>query len=114
METGCHARHSLRGPVRYDGQRASLWKEHSKVSKLIWIVPECSPEERMSVPPQISRGPVHSFPSDFKEDLKLLLNWGVAACGDMRDGESQVVSALSSSRVHLTCPPKRRAVECFN
>lgn len=37
---------------------------------------------------------------DFKEDLKLLLNWGVAACGGTGVGESQVASAPSSSCVH--------------
>lgn len=69
------------------------------------------PEERTFVPPQISGGPVYSSPADFKEDLKLLPNWGVAACGETGDGESQVVSALSSS---FDLRTQRRKVECFN
>lgn len=69
------------------------------------------PEERMFVPPQISGGPVYSFPSDFKEDLKVLLHCGVAPWGGTGDGESQAVFALSSS---FDLPTQRRKVECFN
>lgn len=88
------------------GKGLPLWKEHIKVQslKLKWIglAPECPLKKGHFSHPRFLGGPVHSFPTDFKEDLKLLLNWGVAACGETGDGESQVASALSSPRV-LTC-----------
>lgn len=64
------------------------------------------PRRKDVCPTPDSGGPVYSFLVVFKEDLKVLLNRGAAACGETGVGGSQVVSALSTSRVHLTCPPR--------
>lgn len=63
------------------------------------------PRRKDVCPTPDSGGPVYSFLVVFKEDLKELLNRGAAACGEPGVG-SRVVSALSTSRVHLTCPPR--------
>lgn len=72
----------------------------------IGLVAECSPKKGHLPHPRFLGDSVYSFLAVFKEDREAVLNWGAAACGETGVGGSQVASVLSTSRVHVTCPPR--------